>query len=130
MSKWNKLSTEIRNSTFYQQFRKSLFSFIKSTCSTLFYIHHPVGANQIVVRLRLGFSYLCEHKFRHNYDTLNPLYSCSLDWAWYNFTLSFVLPQLLFACLAVMNDLNLNDPSISHLNETAPTNILLHGDSK
>ena len=37
---------------------------------------------------------------------------------------------MLVACLAVMNDLNLNNPSISHLNETAPTNILLHGDSK
>ena len=29
-----------------------------------------------------------------------------------------------------MNDLNLNDPTISRLNETAPANMLLHGDSK
>ena len=31
-------------------------------------------------RLRLGFSHLREHKFRHNFaDTLNPLCSCSLE---------------------------------------------------
>ena len=39
---WNKLSTEIRNLTSYQQFRKSLLSFIKPTCSSRFSIHHPV----------------------------------------------------------------------------------------
>ena len=39
----NKLSTEIRNSTFHQQFRKTLLSFIKPTCYSLFSIHHPVG---------------------------------------------------------------------------------------
>ena len=50
---WNKLSTEIRNSISYQQFRKSLLSFIKPTCSSLFSIHHTVGVS-LLVRLRLG----------------------------------------------------------------------------
>ena len=40
--KWNRLSTEIRNSTSCQEFRKSLLSFIKPTCFSLFSIHHHV----------------------------------------------------------------------------------------
>ena len=76
---WNKLSTEIRNSNSYQQLRKSLLSFTKPICSSLFSIHHPVGV-KLLVRLRLGFSHLREHKFRHNFhDILNPLCSCSLE---------------------------------------------------
>ena len=79
LREWNKLSTEIRNSTSYQQFRKSLLSFIKPTCSSLFSIHHPVGV-KLLVRLRLGFSHLREHRFRHNFhDTMNPLCFCSLE---------------------------------------------------
>ena len=69
---WNKLSTEIRNSISYQQFTKSLLSFNKPTCS-------PIGI-KLLVRLRLDFSHLREHKFRHNFhDTLNPLCSYSLE---------------------------------------------------
>ena len=105
---WNRLSTEIRNSTSCQQFRKSLLSFIKSTCSSFFSIHHPVGV-QLLVRLRLGFSHLREHKFRHNFhDTLNPLCSCSLEPE----TTSLYLlccHNFSSARLALMNDLNLID---------------------
>ena len=50
---WNRLSTEICNSTSCQEFRKSLLSFIKRTCSSLFSIHHPVGV-KLFVRLRLA----------------------------------------------------------------------------
>ena len=126
---WNKLSTEIRNSTSYQQFRKSLLSFIKPTCSSLFSIHQPVGV-KLLVRLRLGFSHLGDHKFRHNFhDTLNPLCSCSLE---PETTSHYLLCCHNFssARLALMNDLNLIDPTIYQLNETVLANILLYGDSK
>ena len=126
---WNKLSTEIRNSTTYQQFRKSFLSFIKPTCSSLFPIEHPVGV-KLLVRLRLGFSLLREHKFRRNFhDTLNPLCSCSLE---PETTSHYLLRCHNFSssCLALMNDLNLIDLTISQINETALANILLYGDSK
>ena len=71
---WNKLRTEIHNSASHQQFRKSLLSFIKPTCIILFSIHGTVGVKMLVT-LRLGFSHLREHRFRHNFhDTLNPLF--------------------------------------------------------
>ena len=126
---WNKRSTEIRNSASYQQFRKSLLSFIKPTCSSLFSIHHPVGV-KLLVRLSLGFSHLRGYKFRHNFhDTLNPLCSCSLE---PETTPHYHLCRINFSSsrFALMNDLNLIDPTISQLNETALANILLYGDSK
>ena len=39
----------------------------------------PLGI-KLLNRLRVDFSHLSEHKFRHNSaDTLNPLCSCSLE---------------------------------------------------
>ena len=79
MREWNRLSTEVRNSICRDYFRKLLLFFIKPSCSSLFFIHHPVDL-KILVRLRLGFSYFREHKSSHNFhDTLNPLCSCSLE---------------------------------------------------
>ena len=42
-------------------------------------IHDPIGL-KFLTRLRVNFSHLREHKFRHNFlDTLNPLCSCGLE---------------------------------------------------
>ena len=126
---WNKMSTEIRNSTTYQQFKKSFLSFTKPTCSSLFSIHHLVGV-KLLVRLRPGFSHLHEHKFRHNFhDTLNPLCSCSLEPETTSHYLLYC-HNFSFARSALVKDFNLIDPIISQLNEAALGNILLYGDSK
>ena len=120
---WNRLCTEIRNSTSWQEFRKSPLSFSKQTCFSLDSIRHFVGVKSLV-RLRLGFTNLREHKFRHNFhDTLNPLCSCSLE---PETTLHYLLCCHNFssALLALMNDLNLIDLIISQLNETALANII------
>ena len=129
VTEWNKLSSEIHNSTFYQQFRKSLLPSIKPTWSTLCSIYHPVDV-KLLVRLRFGFSHLCEHKFRLNFqDTLNPLCSCSPE---SERTSHYLLccHKVSTACSALMKDLNLIDPNTSQLNETSLTNILLYGDSR
>ena len=121
----NRLSIEIRNSISCHEFRKSLLCFVKPTCSSLFSIHHPAGV-KLFVRLR----HLREHKFRHNFhDTLNTLFSCSIE---PETTSHYLLRCHNFSCayLALMNDLNLTDPTISQLNEAALANILLDGDSK
>ena len=126
---WDKLSTKIRNSTSYQQFRKSLLSFIKPTCATLFSFHHPVDF-KLLVRFRLGLSHIHEHKFRHNFhDTLNLLCSCSLE---PEITSHYLLCCHNFssACSVILNDLSLIDPSLFQLNETALANIFPYSDSK
>ena len=40
-------------------------------------IHNPVGV-KCLTRLRIGFSHLKEHKFKHNFqDSIDPMCSCS-----------------------------------------------------
>ena len=75
---WNKLDPEIRRIDSYVGFRKKLLSFIKPTENKTFSIYDPLGI-KLLNRLRVDFSHLNEHKFRHNFaDNLNPLFSCSL----------------------------------------------------
>ena len=85
---------------------------------------------QIISRLRSGFSHLRKDKFTHNFhDTLNHLYSCSLE---PETNLHYLLCCHNFSSttLALMSDLNLINPTISCLNKTALANILLYGESK
>ena len=58
VKEWNRLSTKIRNSTSWQQFRKLLLSLIKPSCSSLFSVHDLVGV-KLLIRLRLSFNYSC-----------------------------------------------------------------------
>ena len=120
----NTLSSERMEQT--EQFRKPLSSFIRPTCSTHFSIHHPVGI-KLLVRLRLSFNHLREHKFRHSFhDTLNPLCSCSLK---SETTLHYSLccHNISSTRSVLMNVLNLIDPTIFHLNGSALANIFYTG---
>ena len=82
---------------------------------------------KLLTRLRLGFSHLFEHKFRHNFaDSLNPLCSCSLET---ESTLHFFLRCQNYTILrrALMNDLkNIND-AIMSLSESDLHHIMLYG---
>ena len=47
--------------------------------NSIFNVHNPYGI-KFLARLRLGFSQLCDHKFRHCFqDTVNPLCDCGND---------------------------------------------------
>ena len=79
IKEWNKSDPEIRNAETYASFRKIRLNFIRTTGNSTYKIYDPLGI-KLLTRLRLGFSHLSEHKFRHNFtDSLNPLYSCSLE---------------------------------------------------
>ena len=55
-----------------------MLNFIRPSEKSIFNIYDPQGS-KLLNRLRLGFSHLREHKFRHNFaDTVNPLYSCAV----------------------------------------------------
>ena len=83
IGKWNKLqklvnrtNPEISSSGSYNIFRKSLLNFIRPRASK---VNDTIGI-KLITRLRLGFSPLREHKFKHNFqDTLNPLCSCRIN---------------------------------------------------
>ena len=60
-------------------FKKSLLAVIRPKMSPVYKINDPLGI-KLLTRLRVNFSHLREHKFRHNFlDTINPLCSCGLE---------------------------------------------------
>ena len=76
---WNKFDTSICQAPSYSVFCKTLFDFIRPTANSTFGTNNPSGL-KLLTRLRVSFSHLREHKFKHNFqDTLNPLCSCSLE---------------------------------------------------
>ena len=86
-----------------------LLNFIRPTGNSTYKIYDPLGI-KLLTRLRLGFSHLFEHKFRHNFaDSLNPLCSYSLET---ESTLNFFLRCQNYITLrrVLMTDLkNIND---------------------
>ena len=63
----------------HASFRKMLLKFIRPIENSTYKIYDPLGI-KLLTRLRLGFSRLSEHKFRHNFaDSLNPLCYFSLE---------------------------------------------------
>ena len=60
-------------------FKYRPLSFICPLESNVYNIFDPIGL-KFLTRLRLGFSHLNEHRFRHSFqDCMNPLSSCSLE---------------------------------------------------
>ena len=79
VNQWNQLDSNIRNCTSYSVFRNTLLKIIKPLENSIYNIDDPQGL-KLLSRLRLGFSHMREHKFRHNFqNTLNPMCSCSLE---------------------------------------------------
>ena len=57
-------------------FLKNILDFIRPLPNSIFNIHNPLGIKYLT-RLRIGFSHLKEHKFRHNFqDSVDPMCSC------------------------------------------------------
>ena len=77
ISEWNKLTVEIKNAKSINIFKKLIL--IKKKENSIFSICDPLGV-KLLTRLRLNFSHLNEHIFRHgSNDTLNPLCACGND---------------------------------------------------
>ena len=79
INKWNKLNPDIRNLDSHVKFHKKLLNFIRPFEKRIFNVYDPQGFN-LHNRLRLGFSHLGEHNFRHNFaDTMNRLCPSPLE---------------------------------------------------
>ena len=101
-------------------------NFIRPTGNSAYKIYDPLGI-KLLTRLRLGFSYLSEHKVRHNFaDSLNPLCSCSLE---KESTLHFFLGYQNYTTLrrALMTDLNNINDTIKSLSENDLFYVILYG---
>ena len=94
-----------------------------------FSIYDPLGI-KLLNRLRVDFSHLNEHKFRHNFaDTLNPLCSCSLE---SESNAHFFLRCRCYSNIRItlMNELNDIDNSITSRQTNELLRIILYGDCK
>ena len=79
ISEWSKRDLEIRNSASLEIFKKHLLNFIRPNSNNVFSINNTLGL-KLLTRVRVGFSHLKEHKFKHNFqDSVDPLCSCGND---------------------------------------------------
>ena len=106
-------------------FCKKLLAFIRPVGNSMYGIYDLLGV-KLINRLRLGFSHLREHKFRHNFaDTVNLL--CTLETE--NIEHFFLRCQNnLSACTALMNELSNISNAINSLNSTDLIRVILYGD--
>ena len=76
---WNKLDNTIRDAESIKQFKLMLKNFLSLNQRSLFSIHDQEGV-KLHTRLRLQFSHLKEHKFRHNFkDCVSPMCDCGAE---------------------------------------------------
>ena len=117
---------EIIDSVSLQKFRKNLNNIVRPISNSIFGIHNPKGI-QLLTRLRLGFSHLREHKFRHGFnDIVDALCPCGQE---VETTSHFFLRCQNFDehRAVLMNELLKIDPDIHLLDEISMTNLLLYG---
>ena len=123
---WNKLDDSIRNSSSFILFKRSILSFIRPISNSIFNIHNPIGIKHLT-RIRLGFSHLKEHKFRHNFkDSIDPFCSCGSG---VETTSHFFLHCANFVIQrqTLKNQLDKIDDSLLKGSDTAIVNSLLYG---
>ena len=95
----------------------------------MYNIFDPIGL-KFLTRLRLGFSHLNEHRFRHNFqDCMNPLCFCSLE---IEDTSRYLLHCHHFSQYRIdlMNSVKLILENFESLSDNVKKDILLYGDSR
>ena len=65
IKEWKNLDPQIRKSKSISIFKSNILKFIRPKPNNVYYCHNPKGF-KLLTRLRLGLSYLCEHKFKHD----------------------------------------------------------------
>ena len=124
-----KLDSSIRNSESIAIFKIKLLSLIRPAQSKIYNIFDPTGL-KLLTRLRLGFSHLNEHKFRHNFeDCLNPLCFCSLE---IEDTNHYLLHCQYFSMhrIDLINCVNSLLDNFDSLSDNDKRDILLYGDPR
>ena len=125
---WNKLDENLENNAAIAEFKRKLFTIIKQVKNSLFGAFDILGVKQLTM-LRLEFSALNEHKFRHNFQRLCPMRACNTG---VEDKAHLFLQCRLFA--QMRNDLlgrfsHLPELDLSNIDSQALLNLLLYGSS-
>ena len=105
-------------------FKKSIIN--KKQENSLYSVYDPLGV-KLLTRLRLQFSHLNEHKFRHGFnDTVNPMCACRTEIETIE---HFFLRCHLYSTqrLELFESLKKVDSNVLNLNEKDQVNTLLYG---
>ena len=130
LSNWNKLDPDLRNIQSSLCFKRALLNFIRPSPAPLYNIHNPHGLT-LLTRLRLRFSHLREHKFRHNFaDTCDPFCNCRTNAI--ETTEHYLLhcPNYSVHRTKLIDNLHQNDISFLPYSQRHLTNFFLYGDNK
>ena len=124
-----KLDISLRKTENIERFKSMLKDFFNLKQKSLFAIHDPAGV-KLLSRLRLKFSHLNEHKFRHNFkDALSPMCDCGSKT---ETTDHFFLRCPFFAInkQKLLHDLLKIDPSLRNLKDELLLDMILYGSGK
>ena len=130
IAEWNRLDRSLRELPSSETFKNSLFKPLRSKGNPVFHISDNKGVI-FLTRLRVGFSHLREHKFRHNFaDTLDPFCNCRTNSI--ETTEHYVMHCSEYSNerLEMFNELLQLDMSLIPLNPSKLLNVLLYGDSR
>ena len=124
INEWNNLTVKIRNAKSINIFKKSIIN--EKQENSLFSVYDPLGV-KLLTCLRLQFSHLNDHKFRHGFsDTINPMCACGTE---IETTEHFFLRCHLYSTqrLELFESLKKVDSNFLNLNEKDQVNTLLCG---
>ena len=76
LHEWNTLDLSVRNSVTIAEFKRKLLTLIRPLKKSLFGLFDIAGVKHLAM-LRLEFSTLNEHKFRHNFQCTSPMCACN-----------------------------------------------------
>ena len=92
----------------FKKFRNTLVKVRRSISDLRNRIHHLFGL-KLLTRLRFGLSHINEHKFKHNFNCINQLCTCSFK---VDSTKHFFLHCYYYSALLIslLNNLNISPP--------------------
>ena len=123
---WNLLDNEIKNSASLGEFKREVLAIIRPSRNPIFNVDDITGIKRLT-KLRVKFSDLNEHKFRHNFDCLSPICNCGKanednEHFLLHCPLYDIIRQDLFGQLENILDFNVSD-----MNSKSLCNLLLFG---
>ena len=129
LNDWFNLDDNTKKSESISIFKNRILSFIRPIQSKFYNIFDPTGLKYLI-RLRLEFSHLNEHRFRHNFqECINPLCSCSLD---IENTIHYLLHcrHFLHFRKDLINSVRSVCDDFESFHDNVKKDILLYGDSR
>ena len=126
IKEWCALCEEIWNIVSVNKFKEIIISFIRPKENSVFAIHDTKGL-KLLTRLRLNFSHLNEHIFRHAFkDTIDPMWKCGLET---ETTLHFLLCCRMYSTIRTKlpDKIYAVASSLTNYLDEKLLNILLHG---